>query len=179
MRNIFLILALGVVLNACCQSTNHNIFGVNLDLDWYSLTGNPAITYKLKDADESIKYLVTTDCYYYLENIDTEFENLNFDSHLIGFKKGYEAEKSILEQLQPILLIGRYNYKDLATFQMKGFLDAKKLRDKLINLHGNPELKIEKSDFIVYKWVVGDLTIIVNSLEKDLRTALTCSIKRN
>ena len=113
MRNIFLTLALGGVLTACCQSTNNNIFGVNLDLDWYSLTGNPAITYKLKDADESIKYLVVTDCYYYLENVDTEFENLSFDSHLIGFKKGYEAEKSILEKLQinPRVVLGNFFFR--------------------------------------------------------------------
>ena len=43
---------------------------------------------------------------------------------------------------------------------------------------GNPELKIEKSNFIVCKWVIDDFTIFVNSLEKDLRTALIYSINR-
>ena len=47
----------------------------------------------------------------------------------------------------------------------KRFNKSEFLKNKLMKLYGETELKIEKSEFRVYKWEINDVTIIVNSVQ--------------
>ena len=168
-----LILAISVFsfqLNA--QNSKHNLFGLNMDLDWYSLTNYSALTYFEANESSSTPYIVTG-FDYHLKQVDIELETFNFSEHLIAFEKGLVASGPVLKKLSPILFLGRYNYSSSSKFIEKAFEDAEFLKNKLISVHGNPELKIEKTEFRVYKWVVDDVTIIVNSVQDDLTTTLT------
>ena len=157
-------------LNA--QDSKHDLFGLNMDLDWYSLTNYSALTYFSANENSSSSYIVL-DFDYHLNQVDIELETFNFSEYLIAFEKGLTATGSVLEKLSPILFLGRYNYSSTSKFIEKAFEDAEFLKNKLISVHGNPELKIEKTEFRVYKWVVDDVTIIVNSVQDDLTTTLT------
>lgn len=157
-------------LNA--QDSKHDLFGLNMDLDWYSLTNYSALTYDLANRDKTSKYVVT-DFDYHLKQVDIELETFNFNEKLIAFNKDVVTTKTVMEKLSPILFLGRYNYSSTSKFIEKAFEDAEFLKNKLISVHGNPELKIEKTEFRVYKWVVDDVTIIVNSVQDDLTTTLT------
>ena len=148
-----LILAISVFsfqLNA--QNSKHNLFGLNMDLDWYSLTNYSALTYFEANESSSTPYIVTG-FDYHLKQVDIELETFNFSEHLIAFEKGLVASGPVLKKLSPILFLGRYNYSSSSKFIEKAFE--------------------EKTEFRVYKWVVDDVTIIVNSVQDDLTTTLT------
>lgn len=171
MRYIILLIVSGFFTGMHGQNSKHVLFGLDMDLDWYSLTNYSAISYAIADADESASYVIT-DCDHYLDNVDIEIEKLGFDDYLIAFNKGAAAGKSGMESLQPLMYIGRYKYSNLSSFKSGAFNRANYLRDKLIAIHGSPDLKIEKPEFRVYKWVVDDVTIIVNAVQNDLTTSL-------
>ena len=154
------------------QDSKHDLFGLNMDLDWYSLTNYSALTYLSASESSSSSYIIS-DFDYHLNQVDIELETFNFSEYLIAFEKGLVATGSVLEKLSPILFLGRYNYINRSEFIERAFEDAERLKNKLISLHGNPVLKIEKTEFRVYRWVVSDVTIIVNSVQDDLTTTLT------
>ncbi len=153
------------------QNNSHNLFGLNMDLDWYSLTNYSGLSYAIADNDASIDYVVT-DCDFYFDKVDAELEGFGFNDYFIAFPKGAEANKSGLETLLPLLFMGFYDYTDLSSFNSQAFNDAVFLKDKLSQLYGSPSLKIEKEEFRVYQWEVDDVTIIVNSVKSELMTAL-------
>jgi len=154
------------------QNSRHVLFGLDMDLDWYSLTNYSALGYFVADSDSSTKYVVS-DCDYYLNKVDIEIEKLGFDDYVIAFRKGVKASKSSLDTLQPLLYVGRYRYANLASYKSNAVNNANYLKNKLTALYGNPDLKIEKSEFSLYKWVIEDTTIIVNTEQSDLLTSLT------
>ena len=94
-------------LNA--QDSKHDLFGLNMDLDWYSLTNYSALTYFSANENSSSPYIVS-DFDYHLNQVDIELETFNFSEYLIAFEKGLVATGSVLEKLSPILFLGRYNY---------------------------------------------------------------------
>lgn len=171
MRYIILLIVSGFFTGIYGQNSKHVLFGLDMDLDWYSLTNYSALSYAMADSDKSTSYVVT-DCDYYLDKVDIEIEKLGFDEYLIAFNKGVPASGPDLERLQPFMYIGRYKYSNLASFKSSAFNKANFLKNKLIAIYGNPDLKIEKSEFRVYKWVIDDFTIIVNAVQKELTTSL-------
>lgn len=171
MRYIILLIVSGFFTGIYGQNSKHVLFGLDMDLDWYSLTNYSALSYAMADSDKSTSYVVT-DCDYYLDKVDIEIEKLGFDEYLIAFNKGITAGKSEMESLQPLMYIGRYKYTNLASFKNNAFNKANFLKNKLIAIYGNPDLKIEKSEFRVYKWVIDDFTIIVNAVQNELTTSL-------
>ena len=158
-------------ITAEVNDDTHKIFGLDMDLDWYSLTNYSSITYAIANADESTNYVVT-DCEYYLKQVDAEIEQLAFDDYVIAFNKGATANKSGLENLYPLFYIGNYRYNDLASFRSEGFNHADYLKDKIIATYGDPLTKTENTEFRVYRWVVNDFEIIVNSVQSKLSTSL-------
>ena len=169
---IFTISLFSIELNA--QDLKHDLFGLNMDLDWYSLTNYSALAYLEASIDNSSPFIVS-DFNYHLNRVNIELESFNFSEYLIGFENGIDANDygAVLKKLSPSLFLGRYIYRSSGIFIEKAFEDAEFLKNKLISVHGNPELKIEKTKFRVYKWVVDDVTIIVNSVQDDLTTTLT------
>jgi|TARA_B110000238_G_C16099703_1_gene427703 hypothetical protein len=172
MRYIILLVASIFIFEVNAQNTKHELFGLDMNLDWYSLTNYSAITYFVADQDSSTTYVVT-DFDYHLNQVDIELEKFNFSEYLIAFNKGSVANRSVLENLSPLMFLGRYKYPNNNSFNEKGFNDAEFLKNKLMKFYGEPELKIEKAEFRVYKWVVNDVTIIVNSIQNELMTVLT------
>ena len=172
MRYIILLTASIFIFGANAQNSKHNIFGLDMDLDWYSLTNYSALAYFSEVQNLSTTYVVT-DFDYHLNQVDIELENFNFGEYLIAFDKGAVANRYGLEILSPLMFLGRYTYPNNSSFKDKGFNDAEFLKNKLMKLYGEPELKIEKSEFRVYKWEVDDVTIIVNSVQNQLMTVLT------
>ena len=172
MRYILILIISVFSFHTNAQNSKHDLFGLNMDLDWYSLNGYSALTYDLANRDKTSTYVVT-DFDYHLKQVDIELETFNFNEKFIAFNKDVVTTKSVMEKLSPILFVGSYKYSNNDNFRRKAFDDAEFLKNKLIIVYGNPELNIEKTEFRVYKWVVGDVTIIVNSVQDDLATNLT------
>jgi hypothetical protein len=152
------------------KNSNHYLFGLNMDLDWYSLTDYSAMSYAIANADSNL-YIVT-DCDYHLNQVDIELERLNFTNYKIAFPKGAKASRSGLEKLAPLMFIARYEYSNTQSFDNNGFRDAEMLKSKLTDTHGDPILIMEKPEYRVYKWQKDDFTIIVNSVSKTNTTGL-------
>jgi hypothetical protein len=171
MRYTILLAALIFIFDVNAQNAKHELFGLDMDLDWYSLTDYSALTYGQVDEDSSASYVVV-DFDYYLDQVDIELEKCNFNEYLICFNKGYGYNGLALRKLSPVMFIGRYKYPNINSFNEKGFNDAEYLKNKLIKFYGEPELKIEKSEYRVYKWVVNDVEIVVNSVQNGLKTQL-------
>jgi len=56
-------------------------------------------------------------------------------------------------------------FKNTQQLMDKRFNKSEFLKNKLMKLYSETELKIEKSEFRVYKWEINDVTIIVNSVQ--------------
>jgi hypothetical protein len=170
MKYILLLVASIFLFDANSQNTKHVFFGLDMDLDWYSLTGYDGATYYRLDTDSSTTYVVT-DIDFYLNQVDIEIEKFNFSEYLIAFNKG-ATKKTRLENVSPFMFIGRNKYPNNNSFNEKGFQDVEFLKNKLMKFYGEPQLKIEKPEFRAYKWENNEVTIILNSLRNELMTSL-------
>ena len=107
MRYIILLATTILALNLSAQNPKHNIFGLDMDLDWYSLTNHSTFTYIA--ADHESKDFITMDFDYHLNQVDIELEEFNFSEYLIIFEKG-KKYKTELATLSPFMFLGRYRY---------------------------------------------------------------------
>lgn len=161
--------------NIKAQNAKHEIFGLDMNLNWYDLTNYSAITYYIEDQDSSSKWVVTN-FNYYLNKVEIELEEFNFNENLIVFNKGSEATKAALMNLSPWMYLGRYHYQDRKQYAEKAFKDAEFLKNKLTKVYGKPELQIETLQLRIYQWFVNDVKIIINSEKQIQETYLLYQI---
>ena len=87
---------------------NHSFFGIDLNLDWKSLTNYQQLTYDLieKDTPEDVPYIVT-DFEFSHSKIDRLFFDLGFQELLLCFPKN---GRTYSEDLKPEIFLSRYYY---------------------------------------------------------------------
>jgi hypothetical protein len=168
----FVLIALQAAMIVSAQNTNHNLFGLDMSQDWYSLTNYSKLGYFMAGEEDKTAPYIVTDFDFHLNKVDIEIENLGFTEHLLGFNR----DVSLLDGLSPSIYIGKIKYNDNYAFTSQAFKDAESLRNKLIKDYGTPNLTIENPEARLYKWEVVGGMIIVNSVLQELTTSLVYQI---
>jgi hypothetical protein len=166
--NLILILLLFPIV-CFSQSSKNLFFGIDLDLDFYSLTNYQQLTYFLADSDtpKEIPY-VMTDFEYYHNNIDKRLLSLGFDELLLGFPRGKQTQ---LNTLKPELFISRIFYTP-NNYELKSRSDISKIKSLIIDQYGEAELNMDKEDSSTYKWEGVFYEIILTTRKDDMKTTL-------
>ena len=175
LKFVYLFMAIFLCNISNAQVIKHDLLGLNMDLDWYTLTNYSAISYFVGKSDTNSSWVVA-DCDYHLKSVDIELESLMFTDYVIAFSKSSEANGAALRSLSPLMFVGRYIYDDVSSFNLRGFKDAENLKKKISRIHGEPILTMDKPEFKVYKWQKDDYTIIVNSVRSEKLTSLNYMI---
>ena len=171
MKKIIFILLLNTIGHfSFGQNNNHIIFGVNLDLDWYSLTNYQQLAYNLVDSDTSNKDpLIITDFEFSRDKINRSFLDIGFDELLLGFPRGMETK---LNELKPEIFLARKNYKDINEYLYKYNIDITKSIALINQEFGNPKSSKLNDKYSVYEWKTFYSYIILTCREDDLTTTL-------
>lgn len=169
---VILILLLPFVLSA--QGFVHNFFGINLSKDWYSLTNTSYLGYWIADNDSLNKTdFITVDFADYqgsFDRIDRRFYNLNFDELLLSFPRG--MTNLDLQELQPLIFLGRINYSNLGDYRQKAISDTQALLALIKSEYGEAELNMVREEFSVYKWSSTLYEIVLTCREDELSTTV-------
>ena len=151
-----------------CQSKNHVLFGIDLDLDWYSLTDQQALGYASQNLNKEAKFVIAN-CDFIHDKIDSKFLDLKFNEMLLFFPTGHKGK---LIELKPDLFIARKYYTSISDYYSNSPYDIDRIKKLLSEVYGNPELNMEKDKYSVYKWKGVYYQIIITCREDDLTTAL-------
>ena len=143
---LFLLLFAPLLANG--QIAQHKVFGINLDLDWTTLTDFQALAFYEGARLSENQYVVTT-FEHYNKNIDPKFKTLGFEELLLGFQKN---SKKKLSELPPDFFLARTNYSDNLSYQTNspGFIS--KALSLFVREFGDPVLNINKETYVLYKW---------------------------
>lgn len=145
------IIIIAMLLPIFCFSQNnkHNFFGIDLDLDWYTLTNSQAMSYS-DGMDDSTQNLYVISRFDNSNNkIDQTFLNIGFSELLLCFPKQKNAN---LKTLSPDLLIARISYDNKIAYQERSSSDMVKILKILNNKFGSADLNMKKEQYSVYKW---------------------------
>lgn len=173
MKKALLIIIL-IPLFCHSQSSKHNVFGIDLDLDWYSLTNYSKMTYFIADEENNKDPYVITDFNYYHNKIDPKFMEIGFTELLLGFPKGMQSK---LDVLKPEILIARIYYNDKTKYKTRSNDDVMKILSLLKEEFGDADLNIIKEDYSLYKWNGVYYETILTCREDELTTTYTYIIK--
>ena len=165
MKKIIYLLTLIPVISFC-QVNKHNVFGIDLNLDWYSLTDYSAITYSFINQDNKDAPYVITDFKYYNDKIYKDFIDIGFSELLLGFPKN----KSNVHGVTPEILIARINYKDINDYKLNSNKNITKILSLLKRKFGDAELNMVKEKSSLYKWNGESYETFLSSVENDLQT---------
>ena len=98
MRFIILVILFVLPVLGFSQSPNHIFFGINLNLDWYSLTNISKLTYDEVNEDELNKNpLIFTDIDYYLETAELHPVFEGIDEFVVGFQRIENPDLNLLK----------------------------------------------------------------------------------
>ncbi len=165
MKKIIILLTL-IPIISFCQVNKHNVFGIDLNLDWYSLTNYSMITYATTNYENKAAPCVITDFKYYYDKIDKDFMDIGFSELLLGFPK----DKNDVHGLTPVILIARFNYKDLNDYKLYSNKNITKILALLKSKFGDAELNMVKEKTSLYKWSGENYETFLSSVENDLQT---------
>lgn len=166
-KNIIILLILLPIISLS-QSNKHNVFGINLDLDWYSLTNQQTFAYSIQDHDINTNFVIT-DCDYVLNKIEAKFLKLGFKELLLLFPKGFKGK---LDDLKPEMFLARIRYIDNVNYANKSNNDISKILSILNEEYGEPELNMIRDKYSVYKWKGVYYKIVLTCREDELTTTL-------
>ena len=153
----------------CFSQTNkHTVFGIDLDLNWDSLTNQQSLAYWIQDQDKNSNFVIT-DCSHINNKIDSEFLVLGFKELLLIFPKGYKGK---LDSLIPEMFLARINYIDYRDYASKSNNDITKILTFLKEEYSEPELNMVRDKYSVYKWKGVYYQIILTCREDELTTTL-------
>lgn len=168
MKKTILLIFAFLPLICFSQSSKHNLFGIDLDSDWYSLTNQQALAYFHLNEDKNSNYIIT-DCDYIHDKIDVKFLNIGFKEFRLIFPKGYKGK---LENLKPEIFLARISYNDTSDYTIKSNNDIKKILILLKDEYGEPELNMTRDKYSIYKWKSNFYQIILTCREDELTTTL-------
>jgi hypothetical protein len=148
------------------QTAQHKIFGINLDLDWTTLTGFQALAFFEGARLSENQYVVTT-FEYYNPNIDAKFKLLGFEELLLGFQKNTKIK---LSELSPDFFLARTKYRDKEAYQTKSPREIIKAFTLFVREFGEPVLSSKKETYELYKWSDVYFDAILTSRLDELST---------
>lgn len=165
------IIIIAMFLPVICFSQNnkHNFYGVDLDLDWYTLTNLQALSFhSALETNKEAQYVITE-----FKNshnkIDSALLNIGFSELLLCFPKNINAN---LNTLSPDLFIARISYQNKISYKEKSETDMIKLLNVLNNKYGSADLNMKKELYSVYKWNGVYNETILTCREDELTTTL-------
>lgn len=162
MKKFFLFIIL-IPFFSFSQNTNM-VFGIDLNLDWYSLTDASKATYELsKLENKDAPYIMISFDHY--NQIDPKFINLGFTEFLLGFPI---IEVKDFNTFQPVIFISRLNYQDKFEYKSKSDIDVKKILSLLTEIYGKADLNMTKEEFSTYKWNGANYESILSCRLDDL-----------
>lgn len=169
----FKILFLLFIIPVTCfsQTDKYVFFGIDLNLDWYSLTNQTAFTYSNLNDDKSSMFNII-DCGYISDKIEKRFLNLGFQELLLIFQKDFKGN---LKDLKPDVFLARITYSSLNEYTTKSKNDIEKSIALLNGEFGVPELNMIKNGTSTYKWRGVYYQIYLTSRADELTTTLIYS----
>ena len=169
MRFIILVILFVLPVLGFSQSPNHIFFGINLNLDWYSLTNISKLTYDEVNEDELNKNpLIFTDIDYYLETAELHPVFEGIDEFVVGFQR---MENPDLNLLKPEMFLARIKYSP-EEYDLKGKNDALRILTFVKNNFGDAELNMVRDEYSTYKWGRVNFDIVLTTRKDDLMTTL-------
>jgi len=167
---ILFITCLSFISTSNAQHSSHNLFGIDLNLDWYSLTNYSFVTYSSASNDKTNDFpYVVTDFEYSHDKININFLNIGYDELLLGFPKSMEGK---LRDCRPEIFLSRKYYRDLTDYLKKSDNDISITKDLLINVFGEPQLNSIRDKSSVFQWKGDNYQIILSCKEDDLLTTV-------
>tara|TARA_B110000090_G_C13295839_1_gene413810 strand:- start:122 stop:649 length:528 start_codon:yes stop_codon:yes gene_type:complete len=167
MKKLTLFIFLFVFLIVKGQNYKHNIFGVDLELDWSSLTNYQNLTYWLAEDEFKESPYVMSNFDYYQNKFKPKISSLGFTELLLGFPKGMYSKLKILK---PKMLIAFINYDSNNHFKSKSSQDLKRLLIILKEKFGEADLNMVKEDVSVFKWNGVFYEVVLTSRKDELTT---------
>ena len=144
------------------QTTSHRIFDIDLNKDWYTLTGQSAIAYYMqedfKKKNNKPGVAVEMDEEYLINNADKEFLELGLYEIILIFEQG---QQNNLRNISPSMMtINLMKYgKSEKSAENKIF---SKLSSLLMNQFGPPSSTMKKEWGASFQWELTDASIVLN-----------------
>lgn len=168
MKFKILFLLLFISITGFSQTDKNVFFGINLNLDWYSLTNQSAVVYQLEDQAKESKYVIM-DCDFIKDKIDNRFLSLGFQELLLIFQKEFKGN---LNNLKPDVFLARTTYSNINEYAVKSKNDIEKSKALFNEEFGLPELNMIKNEYSVYKWKGAYHELILTCRVDELTTTL-------
>lgn len=151
------------------QAPRYNFFGIDLNLDWATLTNYQALTYDLIDQNtpDEVPYIVT-DFEFSISKVDQRFLDLGFQELLLCFPKG---GKTYSKDLKPHFFMARNTYSS-GEYKAKSQSDIVKIKSLIIEYYGEAGLNMVREEYSTYKWEGVFYQIVLNTNKDDLMTTL-------
>jgi len=151
------------------QAPRNNFFGIDLNLDWQSLTNYQQLTYYLieRDTPEEIPYIIT-DFEFSITKVDQRFLDLGFHELLLGFPKD---GKTYSKDLKPQLFLARNSYS-LLDYDEKSQSDIMKIKSLIVERYGEAGLNMVREEYSTYKWEGAFYQITLSTRVEDLTVVL-------
>lgn len=178
MKKIILIFLL--FSNFCqSQTGNHKIFGIDLDLDFATLTNFQSVTYDLACWQHKDDPFIFTSFEHSYNQIEPKFINLGFTELLLGFQNKYKMDSTNVNtrNLKPELFVAKIYYSDLNAYKLKSGSDIKKILVFLKEKFGDAELNMVKDTYSVFKWNSVYFETILTCREDALSITFLCTKK--
>lgn len=147
MKKIIFFLVLAPFISNC-QVSKNIIFGIDLNLDWYTLTNYSGLTYAEASLESKNNYVVI-DLNQYKDKIDNKFLKLGFSELLLAFPK---KETRNLNELKPEIFIARIRYSDYSDYMNKSPKDLENILFLMRDEFGEANLNEVRDKYSNYKW---------------------------
>lgn len=169
MKKWMLLISVFIPLLGLGQTMNHSFFGIDLNLNWKSLTNYQQLTYDLieRDTPEDVPYIVT-DFDFSHSRIDRRFFDLGFQELLLCFPKN---GRTYSEDLKPHLFLARNSYST-TDYQSSSRSDILKIKSLMMERYGEAELNAVTTDYSTYKWEGAFYQVVLTTRKDELTTTL-------
>jgi hypothetical protein len=169
MKKLLLLCLVLLPVFGYAQIPQNIFFGIDLNLDWRSLTNYQQLTYDLieRDTPDEVPYVVT-DFEFSVGKIEQRFLDLGFQELLLCFPKDGRTSS---KDLKPHLFLARNSYST-SDYLSRSRSDILKIKSLIVERYGEAELNAVTADYSTYKWEGALYQVVLTTRKDELTTTL-------
>lgn len=149
------------------QNSSHRIFGIDLNLDWYTLTELSLISYdlgKMEGDKQKIPFVtVGVDDEYLNQNATEEFLNIGFKNVLIFFPiLDIAVTPDNVKELTPVVFTANIEYTSDTEYAKNAKGDFNRVVYLVMDQFGAPDSTMKKEWGASFQWKFGNAELLLN-----------------
>ena len=148
--------------------SSHKIFGIDLNLDWYTLTELSVLSYQLGKIESDKQKIpgvsVRLDDTYLNRNATEEFLNIGFKDIVITFPKLEKVGAEIAKEMSPVMFSANIKYTSDTKYAENARGDFNRVAYLAMNQFGAPDSTMKKEWGASFQWKFdnAELLLIMN-----------------